>query len=299
MKRSRREFLRDGGLVVAGAAVLADVPAVLAASPRAAVKWPVGCFNRPWAKWPFDETLKGVKAAGYRSTGLLTRTKMDPFISAEATPEYLDSLKKAIAASGLTAVMGALNSRHDTPIEDTIKSLHKQIDNAAFLGLESVMTFGIDNPQQYEHYFKSMADAAAYGQEKRVRVVMKPHGGSSGASEEIIAAMKKVGHKNFSIWYDAGNIIHYTGKDPVEELKPIVQYVTGFCAKDCAEQKGEVMIQFGTGKVDFKRVFQVLKGAGFNGPIMVECCVLGDTPDVVTANARANREFLEKVLAEV
>jgi hypothetical protein len=32
---------------------------------------------------------------------------------------------------------------------------------------------------------------------------------------------------------------------------------------------------------------------------MVECCVLGDTPDVVTANARANREFLEKVLAEV
>ncbi|KAB2835441.1 MAG: hypothetical protein F9K51_00175, partial [Candidatus Dadabacteria bacterium] len=42
-----------------------------------------------------------------------------------------------------------------------------------------------------------------------------------------------------------------TGKDPVEELKPIVQYVTGFCAKDCAEPKGDVMIQFGTGKVNF------------------------------------------------
>jgi sugar phosphate isomerase/epimerase len=57
-----------------------------------------------------------------------------------------------------------------------------------------------------------------------------------------------------------------------------------------------VMIQFGTGKVDFKAVFAVLKKAGFKGPIMVECCALNDSRDVVTANARANREFLEKVL---
>jgi sugar phosphate isomerase/epimerase len=59
------------------------------------------------------------------------------------------------------------------------------------------------------------------------------------------------------------------------------------------------MIQFGTGKVDFKGVFKVLKGARFNGPIMVECCAIGDTPDATAANARANREFLEKTLEEV
>ena len=193
--------------------------------------------------------------------------------------------------------MGALRSRHDIPLEETVKSLQKEIDNAAFLGLKYVMTFGVDDPAQSDHHFQSMARAAAYGAEKGVQVVMKPHGGTSGASDEIIAAMKKVGHPNFKIWYDAGNIIHYTGKDPVEELKPIVQYVTGFCAKDCAEPKGEVMIQFGTGKVDFAGVFKVLKSAGFGGPIMVECCAVGDTPEATAANARANREFLEKVLA--
>ena len=233
------------------------------------------------------------------TTGLLTRTKTDPFIAADATPEYLDGLKRTLAASGLTANMGALRSRHDIPLEETVKSLQKEIDNAAFLGLKYVMTFGIDDPAQFDHYFQSMARAAAYGAEKGVQVVMKPHGGSSGASDEIIAAMKKVGHPNFKIWYDAGNIIHYTGKDPVEELKPIVQYVTGFCAKDCAEPKGDVMIQFGTGKVDFAGVFKVLKSAGFNGPIMVECCAVGDTPEATAANARANREFLEKVLAAI
>ena len=242
---------------------------------------------------------EGHHVGGVSTTGLLSRTKLDPFIAADATPEYLDGLKRAIAASGLTANMGALRSRHDIPIEETVRSLRTEIDNAAFLGLKSVMTFGIDNPAQFEHYFKAMAAAAAYGAEKGVQVVMKPHGGSSGASDEIIAAMKKVGHPNFKIWYDAGNIIYYMGKDPVEELKPIVQYVTGFCAKDCAEPKGDVMIQFGAGKVDFAGVFKVLKSAGFGGPIMVECCAVGETPDATAANARANREFLEKVLTAI
>jgi sugar phosphate isomerase/epimerase len=298
MTRTRREFMVESTAVLAGAALLGDAPGLLAGA-TPAVKWTVGCFNRPWTKWSYEDTLKSIKAAGYTTTGLLTRTKQDPFIAADATPEYLDGLKRQIAASGLTANMGALRSRHDIPLEETVASLKKEIDNAAYLGLKYVMTFGIDNPAQFDHYFKAMAAAAAYGAEKQVQVVMKPHGGSSGASDEIIAAMKKVGHPNFKIWYDAGNIIYYTGKDPIEELKPIVQYVTGFCAKDCAEPKGDVMIQFGTGKVDFAGVFAVLKSAGFNGPIMVECCAVGETPEATAANARANREFLEKVLAGI
>jgi sugar phosphate isomerase/epimerase len=195
--------------------------------------------------------------------------------------------------------MGALRSRHDVPLEETVKSLHKEIDNAAFLGLRYVMTFGVDDPAQSDHHLQSMAQAAAYGAERGVQVVMKPHGGSSGTSDAILAAMKKVGHPNFKIWYDAGNIIYYTGKDPIEELKPIVQYVTGFCAKDCAQPKSEVMIQFGTGKVDFAGVFKVLKSAGFDGPVMVECCAVGETSEATATNARANREFLEKVLAAI
>jgi hypothetical protein len=32
---------------------------------------------------------------------------------------------------------------------------------------------------------------------------------------------------------------------------------------------------------------------------MVECCAIGDTPEATAASARANREFLEKVLASL
>ena len=281
----RREFLQLG----------VSLPLAL----RASVHWPIGCFNRPWTTWSYDAALKQIKAAGYQTTGLLTATKDEPFIGASATPEYLARLKQRIADSGLTATMGALRSRHNIPLDESIKEVRRQIENAETLALTSVLSFGVDKPDEYGHYYKVMSDAAAYAQERRIKLVMKPHGGSSGASDEIVTVMKAVRHSNFKIWYDAGNIIYYTGRDPVEELKPIAQHVTGFCAKDCGAVKGDVMIQFGTGKVNFAAVFATLKAAGFAGPIMVECCTVGATAEETMANARANRVFLEDVLARV
>ena len=290
---NRRAFLQHTFL--GGAATALG----LSPSVRAAVRWPIGCFNRPWTTWSFDDALTQIKAAGYQSTGLLTRTKEEPFIAADATPEYLARLKQRIAGSGLTANMGALHSRHNIPLDESITEVRRQIENASALALPSVLSFGVDKPEEYAHYYKVMSDAAAFAQERRIKLVMKPHGGGSGASSEIMAAMKAVGHPNFKIWYDAGNIIYYTGKDPIEELEPIAQHVTGFCAKDCGAVKGDVMIQFGTGKVDFPAVFATLKNAGFDGPIMVECCKVGATAAETMANARANREFLENVLTRV
>jgi sugar phosphate isomerase/epimerase len=59
------------------------------------------------------------------------------------------------------------------------------------------------------------------------------------------------------------------------------------------------MIQFGAGKVDFVGVFRTLKAAGFDGPIMVECCKVGATAEETMVNARANRLFLARALAQV
>jgi len=292
---NRRSFIQT---TVAAAAALATAPlnGVLAAEIPA---WPIGCFNRAWTKWSYDDALDGVAAAGYKLTGLLSTHKGEAFTSADATPEYLDDLKKRITKRGLAVNMTAIRFRPEAPLADNIADLHKQIANAARLGIKFMLTFGVDNPAQYESFYRLMADAAAEAEKHSVRIAMKPHGGSSGASEEILRCIEKVGHSNFTIWYDAGNIIYYTGKDPVKELEPVARYVTGFCAKDCPGPKGEVMSQFGTGKVDFKAVFAKLKSAGFNGPIMVEGVQVGATAEETTANARANLQFLEKVIAAI
>lgn len=302
---NRRKFLQTAALA---ATATFNLPRAQAQESAKGVHWPIGCFNRPWvnepAGWTYETALDGIKAASYKLTGLLTRTRQDRFIDAEATPEYLAALKQKIAARGLRANMAALRVKMNIPVEDGIKDLRKQIDNAKFLDLEFLLTFGTDNPKDYENYYRLMGDAAAYAQERGLKLVLKPHGGGSGAAEEIIRCLDKVRQPNFKVWYDAGNIIYYTGKDPLEQLKPIAQYVTGFCAKDCDHQNtpaqpAEVFLEFGTGKVDFHAVFIELKKAGFNGPVMVECCARGKTPEETTANARKNREFLEKLFAEI
>lgn len=286
----RREFLHRVAAASLGWAASAKAQTRENANPS----WRIGCFNRPWARFSFKEALSGVKAAGYRTIGLLTRHKEEPIIGADASAGYVKDLGKRIHDSGLVANFGALRSKHDIPVDESIRQVRTQIDHAASLGLGYVMSFGVDSAAQYEHYYKVMADAAEFCAGRKIQLVLKPHGGGSGASEEILRCLKRVDHPNFKIWYDAGNIIHYTGKDPVAELEPVVRHVTGFCAKDCARIKGDVMIQFGTGAVDFRKVFATLKAASFQGPIMVECCA-GNEYEEITANARRNREFLEKI----
>jgi sugar phosphate isomerase/epimerase len=292
---NRRQFIRSAALATTATALS---PNLLNAVESKGVNWPIGCFNRPWHEkvdWGLNTGLDGIKAAGYKLLGLLRGGQGEPLTGAEASQEYLQKLKERIASRGLDVNMTALRIRPNAPLEDQTKNMRKQIDNAIFIGAKFGLTFGADSPANYENYFSVMRDAAPYAQEKGLKIVLKPHGGASGAAEEIVRCMEKVNHPNFRIWFDAGNIIFYTGKDPVEQLKPIVQHVTGFCAKDCDGQKGSVTLEFGKGKVDFRAVFTEMKKAGFNGPIMVECVAKSDTAEEATANARKNREYLENL----
>lgn len=297
---NRRKFIQTAALAAAATSTIN-----LAATEKSekGVDWTIGCFNRPWvdikAGHTIEMALDGIKAAGFRNVGLLTPFKGTPLTDTGATAESLASLKKGMADRDLKCIMASLHSNPGMGLDEAIKQMRGKIDNAKAVEAEYLLTFGVDDAKDYPTYCKVMTDAAAYSQERGMKLVIKPHGGSSGSAEEIIKCIGDVGHPNFKIWYDAGNIIYYTGKDPVEQLKPIVEHVTGLCAKDCAGQKGEIWMEFGTGKVNFPGVFALLKQAGFNGPVMVECCAKGNSVDETTAGAKRNREILEKWFAEV
>jgi sugar phosphate isomerase/epimerase len=302
---NRRAFIVQSSRAVIGTAVA--IPALTTVSCRSvgskSAQWPIGCFNRPWSgdkkSWGLDAAFDGIRDAGYKYTGLLTRNAKEPLLGSDATDEYMVALRKRIAARNLVPVMGALRTKFDLPLDGQIRDMRKQIDHGKIVGTEFLLTFGADKADNFEVYYKLMKDAAAYAQERGMKVVLKPHGGASGAAEEIVRCLDKVGHPNFKVWFDPGNIIYYTGKDPIEQLRAVIKHVTGVCAKDCDKPKGNVWLEFGTGKVDFKGFFAELKAAGFHGPVMVECCALGDTPEAVTANARKNREYLENIFSVI
>ena len=292
---TRRRFL--AGATVGVAAFSASH--VLSASAKANPAWTIGCLNRPWVKWSVDEMLDGVKAAGYRIVGLQTPTSADPFVGSAAKPEYLAALKEKIAARGLTVTMSRLRTMDSADFTVATADIRKQVDNARRLGVGTLINTGTGKPELYKSWYRLMAYAAGYMSDHGLKLVTKPHGGVNAAARELLVCLEEIKHPNLGIWYDAGNIIHYTGKDPLAELEPIISHVTAFTAKDCAGKGGEVMIQFGAGKVDFPAIFRQLKQAKFNGPIMVESCAIGATAAETTNNAKANRVFLEKALRAI
>jgi sugar phosphate isomerase/epimerase len=293
---SRRSFLQS---VALGAATISAPSFVRAAGAAPATRWTIGCLNRPWVKWSLDEMLDGVKTAGYTTIGLQTPTRDDPFIAANASAEYLATLKRKIAERGLTAIQGRLRTQEASPFAEATAGIRRELDHAQTLGLKVVINTGTAKTEHYEAWYKLMAFAAAYAADRGIQLVTKPHGGVTAAAADMLVCIEKIKHPNFSIWYDAGNMLFYTGKDPLAELEPIISRVTAFTAKDCAGKGAEVMTQFGTGKVDFPAIFRRLAKAGFNGPIMVESCAIGTTAAETTANAKANRVFLEKALAGI
>ena len=81
---NRRQFIQNtiaiSGMTTSNLLVSAGVTALISA--EAKVNWPIGRFNRPWTKWSFEETLKEIKAAGYKSTGIAQPPREEPFIGA-------------------------------------------------------------------------------------------------------------------------------------------------------------------------------------------------------------------------
>jgi sugar phosphate isomerase/epimerase len=291
---SRRGFVREVA-AAAGVALVAGSRLPAAPAPR----WTIGCLNRPWTKWSCDEMLDGVKAAGFGIVGLQTPTKDDPFV-ASTSSDYLAALKLKITVRGLRAIQGRIRTRDDGPWDDAAKAdLRRQIDNAVLLGLGALINTGVGKPAQHDGWYRAMAYAAGYGSERGVKIVTKPHGGVTAAAKELLRCMERVNHPNFGIWYDPGNIVYYTGRDPLAEMEPLLGRITAFTAKDCTARNGEVMIQLGTGTVEFAPLFRRLRESGFQGPVMIEGCGIGDSAAATTANARATREFLERVLSGI
>ena len=53
------------------------------------------------------------------------------------------------------------------------------------------------------------------GQKSTLKVVVKHHHGLNNTSLDLLAWIKQVNHPNFGAFFDPGNVVYYTGKDPV------------------------------------------------------------------------------------
>ena len=298
---SRRDFLdRTLKVGAAGLAVsCATGPASIAATGD---RYQIACYTRPWAQYDYRVALDAIAEAGFKYVGLMTTKPKtnNLIISVSTTLEEAEKINEEIRKRGLKvpSVYGG-----GIPVNKSLKAgiegLRKLIDNCAACNVGNLLMGGTSDADLYDAYYKAIAECCDYAAEKGMGISVKPHGGLNATGPQCRKTIEMVGHKNFRIWYDPGNIYFYSDgkRDPVTDAATVDGLVVGMCIKDYKHPKN-VAVTPGTGMVDFPADLARLKQGGFTGgPLVVECLEPGDLKHTL-AEAKKTRELLEELTGQ-
>jgi sugar phosphate isomerase/epimerase len=261
-------------------------------------KWQIGCYTRPWDKHDYRVALDAIAEAGFNYVGLMTtKSKTRLVISVATSVDEAARVGEEVGKRGLkvASVYGG-GIPVAGSLEAGIAGMRRLIDNCAACGSANLLMGGTGSRERYDAYYKAIAECCGYAADRGVGISVKPHGGLNATGPQCRAAVERVGHANFRVWYDPGNILYYSNAelDPVDDAPSVDGFVTGMCVKDYKHPKN-VAVTPGTGQVDFPAVFAKLKTGGFTGgPLIVECLDPGDLPHTLE-EARKARRFLENL----
>ena len=298
---SRRQFL--GQTVKLSTVGLAATCAVTlpTLSKNSDGPWQIGCYTRPWGQYDYRVALDAIAEAGFKYAGLMTtKSRTGLVVSPSTTLEEAERIGEEVKKRGLAvpSIYGG-----GIPVEKSLKvgieGLRKLIDNCAACGAKNLLMGGTGNEKLYKTYYKAIAECCNYAAEKGIGISVKPHGGMNATGPQCRKTIEMVGHRNFRIWYDPGNILYYSNGelDPVADAATVDGLVVGMCIKDYRHPK-DVLVTPGTGKVNFPAVLARLKKGGFTrGPLVVECLERGDLKQTL-AEARKARRFLEELTGQ-
>ena len=296
---TRRRFV--GAMALAAAAALTRSIAVGADAGAEAPRYQIGCYTRPWDQFEYRVALDGIAEAGFQYAGLMTaKGKTWVMITVDTTPEETAAIGAEVKKRGLkTLSLYAGDFPVAKSVEAGIAGLKRLIDHAVACGAPHLMVAGTADAKLVPDYYKVVKECCDYAVAKGVGLSVKPHGGQNATGAQCRKIIELVGHKNFGVWYDPGNIFFYSdGKlDPVDDVGAVDGLVAGMSVKDFKLPK-EVFVTPGTGKVDFAKVLARLKQGGFtHGPLIVECLARGDAAKV-TAEAKKARVFIEELTGQ-
>jgi len=289
---SRRRF--GARLLELGLAAAAGAGRPRAATPPGPA-WTLGCYTRPFDQYDLRAALDGIAEAGYRHCGIMTaKGRSWVVITADTPPEAVAQVGAEIRQRGLTclSVYGDYAVKPD--VAENVRALQRLVEHCVACGSPDLLLGGVGEPELQAAYYDAIREGCDFAAARGVRLTLKPHGGLIATGPQCRAALERVGHPNFRLWYDPGNILYYSdgARDPVADAATVDGLVVGMSVKDFRPPK-DVLVTPGTGRVDFAGVLARLRRGGFTrGPLLVETTARGEFHEVV-AEARKARIFLE------
>src|SRR6476646_2382955 len=256
--------------------------------------YPLAGHTNSYHTYGFDDALAGIAEAGYGGVELSAVPGWTEHLSLDEDPA---AVRRKLEGYGLEAV--SLSGHSDLTTPDGLDHGIKAVRWAADYGLPIVNTAvgGHQSADENEAAFLGnigeLADAA---EAAGVVIALEIHGDIMASSDVTIPLIEKIGRDSVKVNYDTANVEFYSGDLAVDDLPKITGQLAHVHLKETTGGKGNWNFQaIGDGHVDFGRVIEILRGAGYSGPYSVEIEFEGEpwpSLDDVNAAMQRSREHL-------
>jgi sugar phosphate isomerase/epimerase len=298
--------LRDAHTAVAASMAGASAPVTAHAvqARPAPTQFQVACMTLPYAQFPLQRALEGIKAAGYGHVAWgVTHKEADgqvrPAMDVEAPPQAAADLARRCRDLGLEPVMMFSTVFLEEP---TAADAHaKRIAQAAAAGIPFLLTFGRTRPGEYERVIACLKTVGPVARQAGVTVVIKQHGGNTATGADCAKIIREVGDEGVRMCYDAGNVLDYESHDPIADIATCVDDIRAFAIKDHRDWPKDEDCGPGFGEIDHYRLLQHVLHTGRTMPLACENIFeplvrRPTTPEGVDALARRAREYVDSVI---
>ena len=293
-----------GDLAGAGAASPVADP-VVAQTRGAATVFQLACMTLPYAAFPIERALQGIKTAGYSHVAWGVTHKdasgqARPAMDVDAPPAEAAALARRCRDLGLEPVMMFSTVFLEEPA--AADAHNKRIAQAAAAKIPYVLTFGRTRPGEYERVIACLKAVAPVAQQAGVQVLIKQHGGNTATGAQCSTIIREVGHDSVRMCYDAGNVLDYESHDPIADIATCAGDVRAFAIKDHRDWPKDEDCGPGFGEIDHYRLFTPVMNTGLTMPLVFENIFeplvrRPTTPEGVDALARRAREYVESVIS--
>jgi sugar phosphate isomerase/epimerase len=297
---SRRSFL---GAAAASLPCLVW-PGLRAAEAKKKTQFQIACMTLPYAQFPLQRALSGIKSAGYQYVAWGTSHKESdrksaPLLAPEAPPSKAKELGDRCRDLGLEPLMMFSNIYPEA--KDAIQVLTNRVQQAAAARIPQVLTFGHTEGSSRQVWMERFKALGPIARDHGVMIVIKQHGGNTGTGAACAEIVREVSDEGIRVSYDAGNVLDYLDVDPIPDIQKCADVVRSFCIKDHRNFPKDEDCGPGFGEIDHYRLLHTVAYTGLAMPL---CCENIFAPSIprptdpagVDALARRAREFLELVI---
>ncbi len=219
-----------------------------------------------------EQSLAGISKAGFKYVELSAVRGWTEHVPLGATDAQIEDIKKMLDRYGLRP--SALSGHSDLTTPEGLVDGKKAVDLCPKLGINVMCTAVGGHAGKEENkaaFMKNIFELADCAARNNVFLALEVHGDIMATGQISIPLIKEINRANVRINYDTANCVLYGGVQAVDDIRPVVPYLSHVHLKDKAgEDKEWNFPAVGEGYIDFGAILKILEEEGYTDPFSVE-----------------------------